>query len=230
MPILTLLPMAEVGVSNWNAVGAATPVLALQSDDAGATITNRHPFILTIELQMDPLPPDRRVVSVTARVSFADPQAPFGLPVTVAARLNGVDGVVALVQDPSAAFTTYTDLLPRPGGGAWSAADVNNATCLLFAQSVTTEISYLAWTVVVIVTGSISANQSGSYIDRAYLTSRAGWARADASRAAFVPTDTQGTTAAAGKAPGTPGGYYSWRRRYLQNTTWTPLRPIASER
>ena len=67
-------------------------------------------------------------------------------------------------------------------------------------------------------------------IQRAYLTARAGWMRAGASRAAFLPTATQGTTAAAGLSPGSAGGYYVWRRRYLPSTTWTAIRPPASQR
>jgi hypothetical protein len=67
-------------------------------------------------------------------------------------------------------------------------------------------------------------------IQRAYLTARVGQARVAAVRLAFIPTATQGTTAAAGLSPGSAGGYYVWRRRYLPTTTWTAVRPPASQR
>lgn len=53
---------------------------------------------------------------------------------------------------------------------------------------------------------------------RAYLTARAGLARAGAIRAGFVPRAVQGAT------PGSQGGFYRWRRLYLPSTTWVALK------
>lgn len=53
--------------------------------------------------------------------------------------------------------------------------------------------------------------------ERALLTARAGKARAGASRSAFTPKFTQGST------PGSAGGFYIWRRKKLPTTTWTPI-------
>jgi hypothetical protein len=158
----------------------------------------------------------------------------------IVARLGGVLGTLDpfLPALPGAASASYaipvTGTMLRPGGGAWTKNEINAATCYVVNGVTLTaniaNLSFLAWDVTYNAITSVGANQSGNYIDRAYLTARAGWARADASRTAFVPTDTQGTTATAGLSPGSPGGYYCWRRRYLPDTVWTPLLPIASER
>jgi hypothetical protein len=53
---------------------------------------------------------------------------------------------------------------------------------------------------------------------RAYLTARAGYARAGAIRAGFIPRYVQGS------APGSQGGFYIWRRLYLPTTVWTAVK------
>ncbi len=59
--------------------------------------------------------------------------------------------------------------------------------------------------------------------DLAYLTSRAGVARAGAVRSGFAPLETDDGPLA---APGTPGEYYYWREEAEVTTAWTAV-PVA---
>lgn len=234
MPTTTLLPQGTVDAGmDWSAVGGASFELALQSND-GATsyVTCAISLPEVLELTMSDLPPLAGAIqSVTVRISSRGLVASSRL--SVFARLGGVDGPVAAVVPSSAGFVATSAAVLRPGGGIWAPGDLNAATLVIVNNTgggVSTDVSFLALDVVWVPTLSLKANQSGQNIDRGYLTARAGWARGDASRAAFAPTATQGTTVAAGLAPGSAGGYYDWRRRYLPATSWTALLPPGSQR
>jgi hypothetical protein len=231
MPTTTLLPVGTVQSGpDWSAVGGATFEEVLASDDGAASYAAcavSLPEVL--EVTMAALPANVGAIqSVTVRASTR------GAGVTklkVFAR-GTVDGAAAINVADSVGFITTSGALPRPGGGAWNRAALAAVTCAIAGASggAGSDISFVAWDVAWTPSTSLGANQSGQGIDRAYLTARSGWARADASRVAFAPTATQGTTPAAGLAPGSAGGYYVWRRRYLPSTVWTPVRPPLAQR
>lgn len=231
MPTTILLPDAIIDVDPFlDVTGAASHDVALRSDDGATSFVSPAGPLLPgpLELGMDDLPALAAGLAVTAAVS-AKGSGAFGEKVIVSAKLNGVP-VESIKTSVTGVYATYTAPLLRPGGGTWNKNDLDLATVELSVTSLNVEVSYLAWIVDWVASSSLGGNQSGNAIDRAYLTARSGCARADASRSAFAPTATQGTTATAGKAPGTPGPYYVWRRRYLPFTNWMPVTPPASQR
>jgi hypothetical protein len=228
----TLVPIAVLsGDLDWTVDSVQTAELALASDDgAGSTVRSANPFPGVfpppghLELGMTDLPLSASPLTVTVRASAA---ATGGLPVRntvrVGARLFGVD-TFSMNASVSAIYGHYTAPLLRPGGGAWSVDDINNASVLVNVGTDLVEVSYVSWVVTWTQIGAITD------IDRAYLTARVGAGSVGSFRVGFAPTATQGVTATAGKSPGTPGPYYVWRRRYLPSTNWMPYLPPASQR
>jgi hypothetical protein len=227
MPNINLLPLELFSSpGDYSVVGAADEIAALRTNDNGLSYVQTSivpPLpIPIIEMSMDVLPGASSITQPTAVVFAAGAGLP-GDTVRLWAELDGVVGAPAFNWEPAAGWSGIADVLPRPGGGLWTAGELRRATCLLQGGPNVT-ISYVYWGLTYVSAVGLVG------IERAYLTARAGWQRAGASRSSFIPTATQGTTASAGLTPGSPGGYYSWRRRYLPQTVWTAVRPLAVDR
>lgn len=126
MPVVSLLPTVVGAYDAWTlGAGASKPIACQSNDGDGSYITSDHVVTRNQTFAMDDLPSDAVGVTTVDHVRSRRATSATVFNDAYMVRLSGVDQVGTATSPGTGYVITTEPAIGRPGGGAWSVADVN---------------------------------------------------------------------------------------------------------